>query len=68
MSMPVLACLILQVTPLQSDYFKCENKCRARQNRCEVQCFKDYSRQPAQHLSCNDQCREDYYVCRKEDC
>jgi len=59
---------LLLCLSLQSDYFRCENKCQTKQHRCEVQCFDRYQGNPGKHLECNNRCRERYYLCRKEDC
>lgn len=60
--------LTLLCFSLQSDYFRCENRCRRQQQRCEVHCADKYGGKPGQHLECRSRCLDRYYVCRKEDC
>lgn len=42
-----------------------DNSCRTKRFRCEQQCSTSNRVGSAEHLKCNDQCRDDENFCRK---
>jgi hypothetical protein len=60
--------LLMLLLFLPSDYFECENKCRAKRTRCEQRCADENEVGSMDHLKCNERCREDFMYCRKEEC
>ena len=42
-----------------------DNLCRTKRFRCEAQCSANNKVGSAEHLKCNDQCRDDESFCRK---
>lgn len=43
-----------------------DDLCRAREQRCEFKCSNNNKIGSAEHMRCNDQCRNDEQFCRKE--
>jgi len=59
----VLSILIALATPAHAD--NTDNLCRTKRTRCESFCSANNKVGSADHLKCNDQCRDNENFCRK---
>jgi len=62
----ILAVLAMLSISTSASATPVDDHCRARETRCEMKCSTSHKVGSAEHLRCNDECRNDEQFCRRE--